>query len=57
MTTLLNKMKQNPQTKPMFLCFDYETSGIGDFKKQKAIQLAWVLCDQNYNKIGKIYSS
>ena len=67
MATLLSKMKQNPQVdndllvvthrvQPMFLCFDYETSGIGDFKKQKAIQLAWVLCDKNYKKIGKIYS-
>ena len=43
-------------TKPKFLFFDFETSGLGNFKKQKAIQLAWSLCDENYKKIGKGYS-
>lgn len=28
-----------------YLLFDFETSGIGDFKRQKALQLAWQLCD------------
>ena len=27
------------------LLFDFDTSGIGDFKRQKALQLAWQLCD------------
>ena len=31
--------------KAKYLLFDFETSGIGDFKKQKALQLAWQLCD------------
>ena len=31
--------------KAKYLLFDFETSGIGDFKRQKALQLAWQLCD------------
>ena len=34
-----------------YLFFDFETSGIGNFKKQKAIQLAWVIADHNFNKM------
>ena len=39
-----------------YLFFDFETSGIGDFKKQKAIQLAWVVVDSNFNKYSDILS-
>ena len=38
-----------------YLFFDFETSGIGDFKKQKAIQLAWVIADHNFNKISEFF--
>ena len=41
---------------PKYIHFDFETSGKGPFKKQKAIQLAWLVCDKNNNKIGKTYS-
>lgn len=39
-----------------YLFFDFETSGLGDFKRQKAIQLAWVVVDSNYNKHSDILS-
>ena len=31
------------------LIFDFETDGIGDFKTQRAIQLAWIITDDQYN--------
>jgi DNA polymerase III alpha subunit (gram-positive type) len=39
-----------------YLFFDFETSGIGNFKKQKAIQLAWVIADHNFNKMSEPFS-
>lgn len=51
-----NRQKNQLKNSAKYLFFDYETSGIGDFKKQKAIQLAWLLCDENFNKLGNIYS-
>ena len=36
-----------------YVFFDFETSGIGNFKKQKAIQLAWTVADENLNIYGK----
>jgi len=41
---------------PKYLLFDFETSGIGPFEKQKAIQLAWVVCDNSMNKLSNIMS-
>lgn len=41
---------------PKYLLFDFETSGIGSFEKQKAIQLAWVVCDNSMNKLSNIMS-
>ena len=32
-----------------YLIFDFETTGIGDFSKQRAIQLAWIMTDINFN--------
>tara|TARA_Y200000002_G_C22637899_1_gene645564 strand:+ start:164 stop:736 length:573 start_codon:yes stop_codon:yes gene_type:complete len=39
--------------KAKYLLFDFETSGIGDFKKQKALQLAWQLCDKKMKSLKK----
>ena len=39
-----------------YILFDFETSGLGDFKTQKAIQLAWVSVDQNYRQISPPFS-
>lgn len=36
-----------------FLFFDFETSGLGDFKKQKAIQLAWIISNKDFEIIHK----
>ena len=41
---------------PKYLLFDFETSGLGSFKKQKAIQLTWVVCDNSLNKLSNIMS-
>ena len=30
---------------PYYLLFDFETTGIGFFKQQRAIQLAWMICN------------
>ena len=38
---------------PFYLFFDFETTGIGDFSKQKPIQLAWLICDENKTIIKK----
>ena len=37
--------------KAKYLLFDFETSGLGNFKTQKALQLAWQLCDEKMNTI------
>ena len=39
-----------------YLIFDFETTGIGDFSKQRAIQLAWIMTDINFNILDeKVY--
>jgi DNA polymerase III epsilon subunit-like protein len=38
---------------PTYCLFDFETSGIGAFKKQEALQLAWVICDKFMNVLHK----
>ena len=30
---------------PKNLIFDFETDGIGDFRTQRAIQIAWIMTD------------
>ena len=39
-----------------FIFFDFETDGIGDFRKQKAIQLAWYFHDYNSKKQARVKS-
>ena len=36
-----------------YLIFDFETDGLGNFKTQRAIQLAWIIADENYNIIER----
>ena len=41
---------------PKNLIFDFETDGIGDFKTQRAIQIAWIITDSEYNILDeKVY--
>ena len=41
---------------PKNLIFDFETDGIGDFRTQRAIQLAWIITDSEYNILDeKVY--
>ena len=41
---------------PKNLIFDFETDGIGDFRTQRAIQLAWIITDSKYNILDeKVY--
>ena len=36
---------------PYYLLFDFETTGIGPLKTQRAIQLAWSVLDSNFKII------
>jgi len=41
---------------PKNLIFDFETDGIGNFKTQRAIQIAWIMTDSEYNILDeKVY--
>ena len=39
--------------KAKYLLFDFETSGLGKFSQQKALQLAWQLCDNEMHTLAK----
>jgi len=36
-----------------YLFFDFETTGIGDIRNQRAIQLAWIVSDCNFNILSQ----
>lgn len=39
-----------------YIIFDFETSGLGNFKTQKAIQLAWTIVNHDYQQTSAPFS-